>query len=1077
MTDRVMRVVLTGNSTSLQSALLRASREILGFGRATDQVSLRSLAGFAGKLTLATAGVVALERGISSSIRAAVAFDAAMRNVNSISGLTEAQFRSLSSSVLDLSTRVPQSATNLANGLYEIASSGFQGAQGLTILKASALAASAGLTDTRTASQTIVGAINAYGLAAKDAGNVSDSLFQTVNLGVLSFADLAEGMGQVIGTAAASKVPLNDLGAAIAAITRAGVIPAEAFTSLNRVLIALIKPSEALQQVYRQLGYESGESALKTKGLRGVMEDLRRVTGGSSTALLELFQDQRAVRGAFALMSNAGQTYAETSAGFTDKTEIAGRTLRTFHEQMKSTAAQWQLFKNRAAEAGIVTATFLLPVLNDTLHFITSLGEQAVPLLTRGLGELAPFFRALRDIGVDIADLGATLVHTLGPLSSTLGGGAFLVAAAGLNLLAEALAAVTGFADRHHKVVAALAILYLSRFIPAIVLSARAMAANVVTALFGALLQLTLGVGAAAEAFLGLATAEGIASAALVGIGVLAAVGMYNLSQATKEADRNYKQLISGFKATDASSAEQALHNLGQAALVAGDHFNKLNRFQRGLAHFGFGPGTEDLKNLDRIKSGIDEVGDATLNTYKNANRLADQLGLTGDQVLAYVRTNHIDLSKPWDDASDAIDQVKAGLANLATESGVSTQVLQQHAGQDIDAIKALADAMQAAGDAAKKAFDGANDTLANFHPDQAAKDTETATKALKDARDALAQLTSGTRKHAVSEEELGKARDRVTQAQKKLNEAQKAGDLGAYYRDQIAQSKRFLANITDATRRGLDPGFIARLLQAGPAQAGPILDQIVGDHSGRLIKLVDSSEKALSAISLRAVHLARLTQLALSSNSSKAADDLGKAQAIELERLAHPSENAYDIGKALHIKPSEVARIANEFGIVLSVVQSKAAATPINVRVRFTPDGINYYGDIMVPDGKRGGSQVFRAYGGPVYGAGTSTSDSIPAWLSHGEYVQQAAAVRYYGLGFMEAINSRTFPKYAAGGYVAPLPRWPAGGGLTGTTTPTLTQYVTKRETHIGEVRAHDYHDFERQMRAREQLEAVTLR
>ncbi|MDH5184847.1 MAG: hypothetical protein OEX12_13270, partial [Gammaproteobacteria bacterium] len=43
---------------------------------------------------------------------------------------------------------------------------------------------------------------------------------------------------------------------------------------------------------------------------------------------------------------------------------------------------------------------------------------------------------------------------------------------------------------------------------------------------------------------------------------------------------------------------------------------------------------------------------------------------------------------------------------------------------------------------------------------------------------------------------------------------------------------------------------------------------------------------------------------------------------------------------------------------------------------------------------------------GGKVSGRGTSTSDSIPARLSNGEYVIRAKAVSKYGAGFFEALN-----------------------------------------------------------------------
>lgn len=56
-------------------------------------------------------------------------------------------------------------------------------------------------------------------------------------------------------------------------------------------------------------------------------------------------------------------------------------------------------------------------------------------------------------------------------------------------------------------------------------------------------------------------------------------------------------------------------------------------------------------------------------------------------------------------------------------------------------------------------------------------------------------------------------------------------------------------------------------------------------------------------------------------------------------------------------------------------------------------------------------------AGGGPVFGPGTESSDSIPALLSNREYVVQANAHRHYGTRFLDQINARRFAK---GGAVA---------------------------------------------------------
>lgn len=60
------------------------------------------------------------------------------------------------------------------------------------------------------------------------------------------------------------------------------------------------------------------------------------------------------------------------------------------------------------------------------------------------------------------------------------------------------------------------------------------------------------------------------------------------------------------------------------------------------------------------------------------------------------------------------------------------------------------------------------------------------------------------------------------------------------------------------------------------------------------------------------------------------------------------------------------------------------------------------------------------KANGGPMFGAGTGTSDSIPAMLSNGEYVINAKAVRRLGLPLLNALNNG----YAIGGAVS------SGGG-----------------------------------------------
>lgn len=61
-------------------------------------------------------------------------------------------------------------------------------------------------------------------------------------------------------------------------------------------------------------------------------------------------------------------------------------------------------------------------------------------------------------------------------------------------------------------------------------------------------------------------------------------------------------------------------------------------------------------------------------------------------------------------------------------------------------------------------------------------------------------------------------------------------------------------------------------------------------------------------------------------------------------------------------------------------------------------------------------GTTVKKASGGLITGTGTGTSDSIPAYLSNGEYVVKASAVQQYGKKFFDNLNAQ---KFATGGEV----------------------------------------------------------
>ncbi|WP_373840491.1 tape measure protein [Glaesserella sp.] len=101
---------------------------------------------------------------------------------------------------------------------------------------------------------------------------------------------------------------------------------------------------------------------------------------------------------------------------------------------------------------------------------------------------------------------------------------------------------------------------------------------------------------------------------------------------------------------------------------------------------------------------------------------------------------------------------------------------------------------------------------------------------------------------------------------------------------------------------------------------------------------------------------------------------------------------------------------------LALSVVNSMAQIAAQQLAMQATSAIGGWFGAAM---GAAGGT-VAAATGGYIRGPGTSTSDSIPARLSDGEFVINAAMVRRYGVGFMHAINRGTLRKFSEGGLVS---------------------------------------------------------
>ncbi|MEV4557204.1 phage tail tape measure protein [Kitasatospora sp. NPDC049285] len=419
-------------ATTEEQAARRAGAAAIELGRAQTEAAAAAQAATTARLSSLVKGGLVLGAILAAGIAGAISLEREMANVLTISNQIDGRnVGAFTDQIVRLSTELPQTAKQLAEGLYQVVSTGFDGAEALGIVEVAAKGASAGLTTTEISATALLGVLKAYGLPASQASDVMDIMFQTVNKGVISFEELAQQLGDVVPMASAAGISFADLSSALAAITLSGIPAAEAATSLNMLMSRLMKPTGDLAALISDLGYESAATALAQDGLYVVMGKIEKATGGQAEATVNLFKDIRAVRAALALAAADGKNYADTYGAISNAVERAQATERAYALQMNTVGGQWDLFRNKASAAGMDIARILLPVLQE-LARDASLVAGAINDLPPGVKSAIGVLIALGAVALvtraGIAQLSTQLVAFRAAVTEAQAGGAVLPA-------------------------------------------------------------------------------------------------------------------------------------------------------------------------------------------------------------------------------------------------------------------------------------------------------------------------------------------------------------------------------------------------------------------------------------------------------------------------------------------------------------------------------------------------------------------------------------------------------------------------------------------------------------------------
>jgi TP901 family phage tail tape measure protein len=380
-----LKLDTTGFSTGLSTAKGKVNQ--FDTSIAKSDKTLKGMSGTAaglGKLMLTGLGFFAAFKAVSSftkaigdSIDMAADLEKSMANVATLVDTTVVNMDELTESVLDMTSEVLKSSEDLSAGLYQVFSAGItDSAEAMEVLRVSAIAATAGLSDTRTSVDAITTVLNAYGLEASRATDVSDLLFQTVKLGKTTFSELANAIGTVISPAAAVGVELDELFATLATLTKGGIDTRTATTALRATLLSVLKPTDQAKKKARELGIEWNAQALKAKGLIAFLGELREKTQGNAEDITAIVPNVRALNAVLATVGKQWEELINIQGQFVDR---AGSTQEAFSKQADT----------------FVSKVLRMELAIDRLQ--TALGNLILPVITAPIEDLADNLELLLD--------------------------------------------------------------------------------------------------------------------------------------------------------------------------------------------------------------------------------------------------------------------------------------------------------------------------------------------------------------------------------------------------------------------------------------------------------------------------------------------------------------------------------------------------------------------------------------------------------------------------------------------------------------------------------------------------------
>ena len=241
-----------------------------------------------------------LEAEILGSVSAAQQLSIAIAEIQTISQRAGISTEEWHRNISELSNTFGATQADLAEAAYESLSNQVTKARDtFTFLEQAQKFAIATNSSTAQSVNLLSSAIKSFGLDAADTERVASVFFKTIDLGRVRAKDMSDSFGRIGVIAQEVGVRLEEVAAGVATLTVRGTKFADASTIMSNLLLKLIRPTDEMKKLFAEWGVATGDQAIATFGFVGVLQKLEQEAQKGTGRLGDLFNQIRALRGAF----------------------------------------------------------------------------------------------------------------------------------------------------------------------------------------------------------------------------------------------------------------------------------------------------------------------------------------------------------------------------------------------------------------------------------------------------------------------------------------------------------------------------------------------------------------------------------------------------------------------------------------------------------------------------------------------------------------------------------------------------------------------------------------------------------